>query len=663
MSGLLISFTSVFGQINDRACRKAKVLIDKLETFHVEPKELDDSLSNDVFQNFIQLLDPNLLYLNQANIEGMDSWRYKIDDFVENRDCDFLDSALLTYKNRLIKTREILNTFAIQNFDFTKQDTLTFNYRNFLNVASQSRDLRGNWEQRLKYLILGSIWPQEITEEKIKSAFVKVISDEQSRIVALLDDEKRLASNFEYKFLQAIAKSYDPHTEYFSSSDKNEFDASLSNEGLSYGLKLSNDPLGNVIVAQLIPGSYAWQSNKIHNGDLLIKMKVADGKEIDISNYDAGELEYMLEGYDSKVQFTIRKANGSLNKVELEKQKITTDDNIVKSLILDGPNKIAYISLPSFYSEAFGGDAGSSADLASEIIALKKEGIEGVVLDLRNNGGGSLYEAVTLSGIFIDGGALGVTQKRDEKAITLKDPNRGTIYSGPLVIMINGASASASELFAGAMQDHNRGVLVGSTTYGKATGQTIDAVDRSGESFIKTTTLKFYRVTGDTHQGSGIKPDIFLPGMDDFGVSEASYHNTLHARHISKKTYYTKLDELPISELNRLSKIRINKEPAFDSLLTLQKLHNQYFKDGQLLIPVSIKGYNQFNLDFFSEKETDSDVWSTISIKLSEKDNEISDIDTYGSTTYRILSDNLQSDVHLREAYNILTDLIKIKQN
>lgn len=665
MLSTALSISGVFAQSSDQTCRKAKRLIDRLEEYHVEPKTLDDSLSNEIFLNFTQLLDPNQLYFNQANMAELGEWRYQIDDFIKDKDCTFLDSVLIAYEQRVAKAQEILDSFEAKEFDFNKEDTLNFSYADLPDARSENRNLRGTWEHRIKYSILSQIWPGTLSDEAVEKAFDEIKMERLENLKPLLENRDELASNIQYKLLKAIAKSYDPHTTYFSFGDKEDFDASISNQEFTYGLELSNDAAGNVMVARLVPGSYAWQSNKIHDGDILIKMKVATGKEIDVSNYNAHDLEDLLLEYDSKIQFTIRKTNGSIQKVTLEKQKVDTDENIVKSLIIDGPNKIAYISLPSFYSKEYGGNSGCSSDLASEILMLKKENIDGVIIDLRNNGGGSMMEAVALSGIFVDGGAISIKKEGEERAYTLKDPNRGTLYSGPLVVMVNGSSASASELFSAAIQDHNRGILVGGSTYGKATGQAILPIDNDLEDFIKVTTLKFYRVTGETHQKFGIQPDIKLPGMtESLGRSEKSYYNALNAQRINKKTYYTRLEELPISALAKKSAERIEKNTSFDSLLIEQDIQNQYLSHGKLLIPLSLQGYEQFNKDLFGETETSTpDVWGEIEIKLSDKDKEISGIDSYGSATYRILTEDLQRDLHLREAYEIIGDYIELKKN
>jgi carboxyl-terminal processing protease len=267
-----------------------------------------------------------------------------------------------------------------------------------------------------------------------------------------------------------------------------------------------------------------------------------------------------------------------MDTVVLRKEMMDAEENVVKSFILRGQRKIGYISLPGFYT-TWGEAEGSrcATDVAREIVKLKKENIEGLILDLRFNGGGSLQEAVSMAGIFIDAGPVGIIKGKNGDAITIKDINRGTVYDGPLVLLVNGMSASASEFLAAALQDHQRAVVIGSVTYGKASAQNLHPLDphhpntevtdkfKPGTGYVSVTLEKIYRITGKTAQRSGVIPHIVLPDIyDSLKFREAFMPLALPYDSIFKKTYYQPGLLLPVNELNFKSQTRMAANADFE---------------------------------------------------------------------------------------------------
>jgi carboxyl-terminal processing protease len=331
-------------------------------------------------------------------------------------------------------------------------------------------------------------------------------------------------------YCQALAMCYDPHTNYFSPDEKAELETAIGNKPLSYGLTVVEDEEGHAQVGRLLPGGPAFQSGMLSEGDKFVAVRWEGKESIDVSDATAGELYRILstEGAD-RVTLGMRKADGTTREVALQKGRVAgtqeEEDDKVRGFLLKGAKgTLGYISLPAFYEdwENNKGVNGCANDVAKEIIKLKKENIGGLILDLRYNGGGSMDEAVQLSGLFIDAGPVGQVVSRDAKVYTLKDINRGTVWSGPLLVLVNGSSASASEMVAGTLQDYNRALIVGSPTYGKATAQVVLPMDTSvdlehfnpqafASSYLKVTVSKLYRVNGSTAQMSGVKPDVALP--------------------------------------------------------------------------------------------------------------------------------------------------------
>ncbi|HEY4334631.1 MAG TPA: S41 family peptidase, partial [Puia sp.] len=331
-------------------------------------------------------------------------------------------------------------------------------------------------------------------------------------------------------YCQALAMCYDPHTNYFSPDEKADFETAIGNKPLSYGLTVVEDEEGHAQVGRLLPGGPAFQSGMLSEGDKIVAVRWEGKESIDVSDATAGELYRILstEGAD-RLTLGVRKADGTTREVTLQKGRVVgtqeEEDDKVRGFLLKGATTtVGYISLPAFYEdwENNKGVNGCANDVAKEIIKLKKENIGGLILDLRYNGGGSMDEAVQLSGLFIDAGPVGQVISRDAKVYTLKDITRGTVWAGPLLVLVNGSSASASEMVAGTLQDYNRALIVGSPTYGKATAQVVLPMDTTvdlehfnpqaqASSYLKVTVSKLYRVNGSTAQVSGVKPDVVLP--------------------------------------------------------------------------------------------------------------------------------------------------------
>jgi carboxyl-terminal processing protease len=391
---------------------------------------------------------------------------------------------------------------------------------------------------------------------------------------------------------------------------KDAFEASLGKKTMEYGLNFDEDEEGNVMIDDLKPGSSAFQSGQLNEGDKIQSVQIGSQTPQNVSELDVTQVyQIITNASDNKVTLTVKKPDGSTRQVILRKeiQEADEDENKVKSFILKGKKSIGYISLPAFYSdwEDSQGINGCANDVAKEIVKLKKDAIDGLILDVRYNGGGSMQEAIELAGIFIDAGPVGQYRSRDGKVITLKDANRGTIYDGPLLLMVNGYSASASEMIAATLQDYNRALVVGSPTFGKATAQVILPLDttidlntydgtKAADSYIKLTISTLYRLNGTSAQINGVKPHIILPDISRASQQgEANERFALRTIDIAANKYYKPLVSLQLnslesfakseieapgffSEVNRyLNKAKINQQPKDQSLLLADAIQNK----------------------------------------------------------------------------------------
>ena len=386
------------------------------------------------------------------------------------------------------------------------------------------------------------------------------------------------------EYCKALASCYDPHTEFFPLTEEENFESDLGNQSFRFGFAIKQNDDGGVMINDLEPGSPAYKCGLLNKGDKFQTLQWQGQNTIDVADADAREISDILtQSNHDKLIITVKKADGTLRTVELMKaQSDASDDDKVKSFLLKGAKTFGYISLPAFYNnweDESVGNNGCANDVAKEILKLKKENIAGLILDLRYNGGGSVQEAVELSGIFIDAGPVAQMKSRsEEKIFTLKDVNRGTIFDGALLILVNGYSASASELVAGSLQNYNRALIVGSSTFGKATGQIILPLDtmvninvdnsaKQSANYLKVTTDNLYRVDGTTAQFTGVEPDIALPDFLQMNADrESGEPFALPPTVIDANKYYKPFPALPLPTLQAIAKQEVDTMKYFKNL-------------------------------------------------------------------------------------------------
>jgi carboxyl-terminal processing protease len=467
---------------------------------------------------------------------------------------------------------------------------------------------------------------------------------------------------------------------YFSAGEKNRFEASLSAQAYSYGVYIKKNIMDEAEIDRLVPGGPAWKSAKLNAGDIIIRIVFPDkNRQIeDLNILDQDEINELLNTPDSKsIEITVRKKNGLTQKVKLIKEKLQVEENIIDSFILKGSANIGYIYLPAFYSEWEETNSfGCANDVAKEIVKLKRENITGLILDLRNNSGGSLEEALNLAGIFIDEGPLIIAGNRGGKPVIVKDRNRGTIYDGPLLLLLNEYTVSASEFLAQILRDYNRAIIVGRTTFGKATSQVFIPVVKDPDSFdphksskdksidfVNLTINKFYNLSGNTHQLSGVYPDVSLPGYLEYLIdAEKDYPYALKPDRITKEVHYDKGPEIKIKYLAKMSADRIARDKNFQKLKSLDKQLKEYFKE-TIEFPLSMA-------DFFREMRAEVELLESLeqtitcvspsyTVVNNQYDLDILQMDSYRKIRNDDLIKQIHEDIYLEEAYRIMNDLIK----
>lgn len=641
------------------ACEKVPVLIQALKQQHLQPPALDDTWAMRVYEEMFFLLDPAQNTFTQTDLTELAKSELASDPV--NSSCILLPEISKRFAVRLAEAEKYITTILTGKLTFNKleaaqldagftgwpEDRTELEYQWLTGIKHQCL----LWMQRNSTASLVTLSPNELAhlEEQARAAILKSEQLNFARMKALAANEN---NNLTITFFKAIAHSFDPHTEYFTPELKEKFFNSLDKEGLSFGIEWTEDQLGRIKIARLNPGGAAWKSTELNPGDELLSISWNDGASRDVLQYDLETLLHDFESTDFKlVSITVKKSDGQVRTVSLAKSKIELTDNAIRSFVLNGSTKVGYIMLPGFYGSDGQSTKGCADDVAREILKLKKENITGLILDLRFNGGGSLLEAINLAGVFIDNGPLALMQEVDQPAVTLKDLNRGTLYSGPLVILINGYSASASELVSAALQDWNRAILMGSKSYGKATGQIILPVNNPAlNGFIKVTNERLYRVTGKSLQQKGITPDIELPDAYElFFERERNLRNSIVPDSIVKKVYYSALPALPLAELKQRS---LQRQPhAFKKIAAVADLLTKPIP----LHPVAFA-------DFYTRLEAD---YKPKPSKIYTVTNTGFDTNLQAADSYRkMVSEEVLAEIsksrYIEEAFQVIQDYIAL---
>ena len=505
-----------------------------LEKGHYSPVEIDDDFSKKVYAKYIDGIDPTKRFFLQSDIEEFSKYETQIDDMIKNKDLTFFNLTNSRLLQRMKESSAIYESILDKPFDFNIKENINVDYEKLPYVKSK-RELTDRWRKQLKLQALSSITDKQKLEEdkKLKDAAYQVKSFNEIEKEVRENSLKSLNEYFDFIqteldrndwfsiFLNSIVERFDPHTFYFSPEDKEKFDVSMSGtfQGIGARLQKKNDA---VEVSELISGGPAWRGKELEAGDLILK--VGQGKEepIDVAGMRLDDVVKKIKGpKGTEVRLTVKKVDGSLKVISIVRDEVETEETFAKSSVVEKDGKkFGIIYLPKFYI-SFENKQNRDAfkDVAIEIERLKEQNVDGIVMDLRDNGGGSLETVVKMVGLFIPEGPVVQVKAPGRNPEILPDPDKKVQYEGPLVVMINNFSASASEIFAAAIQDYKRGIVVGSKhSYGKGTVQNVIDLNQfvRGSSYgdlgaLKTTIQKFYRINGGSTQREGVLSDVVFP--------------------------------------------------------------------------------------------------------------------------------------------------------
>lgn len=659
---------------------QAFMIVKTAKKYHYAPRAIDNIFSELVFESFLRMLDPHGNLFTKKIYHTLETYKHSLDEQIVKKRTTFLDTVTALYAQQLHIADSLINTIKKKKINFTSKDTLWLGGD---NVYGEQGHLSRKWEQWVKYMVLWSYQSRadssntakKITKEEAQEILSDVISRETCRIQLKLSSTQKTRELTGKMYLNAVAAAFDPHTTYFSPAEKKQFETDLSTTTGSFGMRIHLNTIGEVEILEVVPGDPAWNSNKINEGDVILDIEKQNGTKMDLRcTTPSGVYDFLSSIGRENTKFKIRKKDGSIISVSLSKEVIDVEKNTIRSFLLKGERTIGYIYLPSFYTNFsylnyF--SQGCANDLAKELIKLRKDAIDGLILDIRSNSGGSIQEALRTAGAFVDKGALCIIHNRGNKPKTIKDNARGTIYKGPLVILVNSSSASASELIAAVLQDYNRALVVGSTTFGKSTIQSIMPVDMGNfdslsqykgkpPGFIKITQGGIYRVSGESHQKVGITPDIELPDLfENMQKREAGYDGSLNLKKISKKTYSYPQEPLPISKLKNLSAARLRRNSAFKYLEKIKPMIPE--TDSRYPIPLEFNAFKKHSNRFEAwEDSLNARGCSTTVTLPSYWEGENSLTDREKEQNQEIMQ-SISVDLYVNEATNIINDLIHIK--
>ena len=563
-----------------------KLVGEMLSQAHYSPQDINDAFSKKIFKKFISDLDPEKTMFMQSDMDMLQKkYETRIDEEIKGSSVEFFLAAGKVFNTRMEEAAAICNEILQKPFEFNTDEEIVLD-GDKLNYTSSAAEMKERWRKKLKYMTLERYADLLDSREKNKGkeGFVSKTDEElekeaREKTKKIID---RLFERFRFKFsdddkfnvfVNAITTTMDPHSEFFPPVDKRYFDEEMSGRFFGIGASLQYDE-GNIKVSSILTGSPAFKSGELTPGDVI--QKVAQGKDepVDLTGFVVTDAVKLIRGKKgTEVRLTVKKQDGTIKVVSLIRDQIVQDETFARSAIVKNANsKIGYIYLPEFYAD-FDNPNGNRSfiDVAKEVAKLKEQKVDGIVIDLRNNGGGSLYDVVQMAGLFIEDGPIVQVKDRDNKPSILKDKDRSVLYSGPLAVMVNEFSASASEIFAAAIQDYGRGVIIGSTsTYGKGTVQRNIGLDQgfagsnSELGTVKLTLQKFYRINGGSTQLRGVSSDIVLPDQYEYlKVREKDDPDALPWDEINKSPYSNWNAGYDLKTIQQLSNQRLDNDKTF----------------------------------------------------------------------------------------------------
>ena len=662
-------------------------IIQILNVGHFNPAIVNDNFSEKVFKLYIKNLDNGKRFLVKSDVDELKKYEYLIDDQIKKGSFEFFNLSVKLLDNRTNEMKDFYKELLSKPFDFNLEETINMDYENLSNSKDLS-DLKESWRKWIKYQVLvkiddaldvqeKAIKDKDTTLKKVKT-FEEIESDARGKVLKTNNDWFKRISQVEKidriaAYINAMVACYDPHTEYFPPKQKEDFDISMSGKLEGIGATLQEKD-GYIKVSNIVPGSPAAKTGKLKAGDLIIKVAQGESEPVDVVDMRLDNAVKLIRGKKgTEVRLTLKKIDGSIEILPIIRDVIVIEEGYAKSAILKDDKEngvIGYIKLPQFYAD-FANRNGrrSFTDIKNEIEKLNRENVKGLILDLRFNGGGSLQDVVDMAGLFIKNGPIVQVKGNTGLPSVLSDNDPAIQFDKPLVVLVNSFSASASEIFAAAMQDYKRGVILGSTsTYGKGTVQRFVDLDEylamaddtlKPLGSIKLTIQKFYRINGGSTQLKGVTPDIILPDIYNYlkvGESEMDY--PMQWSQVNAVNYNVWNSTINFSDIKQKSKARTDKSEIMnlinENALRLEKL------DKDKIASLNLNKYRKEQTKLKEESKkyenVDKEIPQLTALSLNSDEEEMKS-DTIKQSKAKTWLKDIKKDAYIYEAVKVIEDI------
>ena len=670
---------------NEQDPEKDKVLISVINYMltrgHYVQKELNDDFSEMVFNNFIAGLDPFKRYFTKNDIKEFSKYKYQIDNQLKESDIAFYSLVYDRFLNKIKNAKNYYGSILKKPFNYKKDEIIDLDYKK-VDYANSEKELINFWKKQLKLQTLDKIKEQEdLDEEELKKdksykkrSFSTLEKKAREDVMKSMENLYIRIDELEHRdwfstFLNSITEAFGPHTTYMPPNIKESFDQDMSGKVEGIGARLQKKGIYTHIV-ELVSGGPAWKQGDLEDGDIILKVAQENEEPVDIVGMRLDDAIKFIKGpKDTKVLLTVKKKiDGSTQVITITRDIVQLEETFVKSSIVEKDGKkYGIIDLPKFYINFEDRNFRDSAkDMEKEIERLKEENVKGLLIDLRNNGGGSLDTAIKIAGLFVDKGPVVQVKYRNEAPVVKEDVDKRIQWKGALVILVNELSASASEIFAAAMQDYNRAVILGGNqTYGKGTVQNILPVNKFFPSYkkdlgyLKMTIQKFYRINGGSTQVEGVYSDIAMPTRFSYmKYGERDLEGALPWDKVPQASYTQVNSYSNFSDVVTTSIERINKDPKFQ----LIDEYGKWLKNEQDDSTYSLN-YKKYKKEL-KERETFSKKFNSV---FKYKSNLAFDSPKYELPLFKDNKDleekrmvwhkNLSKDIYISEALNVLSQL------
>lgn len=690
---LLMSYSPTRAGLGDELDREQvllRLVMQSLQSRHYAAVKIDDGFSKKMYKIFIDQLDFNKRFFTQEDLQKLSSYELELDDEINNNRYQFYNLAHQLLGKRIMQAEQFCDEILAKPFDFTVDETYQTDPEK-TQPAKDEADLKQRWRKYLKYYTLTRLNNTLDIQEQVRKN-PNDTSSIRNKTLADLEKDARENTSKDFKeyfkrlketekpeqistYINAITATFDPHTNYYAPRAKERFDEDFSGRFEGIGAQLQQERGGLIKVVEIIPGSASWRQGELRAGDYILAVAQGAGEPVDVTTMRLDNAVRLIKGKKgTEVRLTVRKPDGSIKVIPIIRDVVIREEAYVKSSIIRDKNnkKFGYIHLPGFYADfSNSGGRNCGEDMRKELEKLKAEGVEGIVLDLRNNGGGSLQDVVEMTGLFIEKGPIVQVKAKLGAPIVLEDTDPSVVYGGPLVVMVNSFSASASEILSGAIQDYKRGLIVGSnSTFGKGTVQTIMDLDRMLPATFNNvkplgslmlTIQKFYRVNGTTNQLKGVIPDIILPDNYSYlKIGEKQELYPLPPDEIASLKYKPFTDnEAKFNRAKSNSKERVARNMQFSLIeqtanrlkrlreetevsLNLEKFRARQAKDREETRKAEANLRFTSELDFFNPKADLPEI----------------NLDSTRVRKNKEWIANLKKDIYLHEALQVLRDIM-----